>query len=103
MFHLHLERIAVRARTLRSFRAVDPWEGSRERREWTLNVYRIVAESPTRPGEPVAVPAPSSEHAIVGDPRAVRLSADEALGIETDGWHRLLPRVLARLWARGDV
>ena len=31
------------------------------------------------------------------------LRGDEALGIETDGWHRLLPRVLARLWAGGDV
>ena len=103
MIHLELERIAVRAQTLRSFKAVDPWQGDRELREWTLNFYRIVAESPARPGEPAAVPAPSPEHPIVDDPRKVLLSADEALGIETDGWHRLLPRVLARLWARGDV
>ena len=50
---------------------------------------------PARPGEPAAVPAPSPEHPIVDDTRKVLLSAD--------GWHRLLPRVLARLWARGDV
>ena len=103
MIHLDLERIAVRARTLRSFRAVDPWQDGRERREWTLNLYRIVAESAAPAGEPVLVPAPSPEDGILDDPRKVRLSADEALGIETDGWHRLLPRVLARLWARGDV
>jgi hypothetical protein len=103
MIHLDVERIAVRAQTLRSFRAVDPWQGGRERREWTLNLYRIVAENPARPGEPVAVPALSPEERIPDDPRQVLLSADEALGIEADGWHRLIPRVLARLWARGDV
>jgi hypothetical protein len=103
MIHLDVERIAVRAQTLRSFRAVDPWQGGRERREWTLNLYRIVAENPARPGEAVAVPALSPQERIPDDPRQVLLSADEALGIEADGWHRLIPRVLARLWARGDV
>jgi hypothetical protein len=102
MLHLDLERIAVRARTLRSFRAVDPWQNGRERREWTLNLYRIVAESAPA-GEPVLFPASSPEDGSLDDPRKVRLSADEALGIETAGWHRLLPRVLARRWARGDV
>lgn len=103
MFHVDLERIAVRAQTLRSFKAIDPWDGGRERQEWTLNLYRIVADNAARPGKAIAVPALSPQERIIEDPRKALLSADEALGIETDGWHRLIPRVLARLWARGDV
>jgi hypothetical protein len=103
MFHLDLERIAIRAQTLRSFKAVDPWEGGRERREWTLNLYRIVAANEALSGEPIVVPVLPPPERIIDDPRKVLLSADEALGIETDGWHRLIPRVLARLWARGAV
>jgi len=101
MIDLDLEQIAVRAQTLRSFKAADPWQGGGQRREWTLNLYRIVADNAVLVGE--AVPAPSPGERIADDPRKALLSADEALGIEADGWHRLIPRVLARLWARGDV
>ena len=101
MIDLDLEQIAVRAQTLRSFKAADPWQSGGQRREWTLNLYRIVADNAVLVGE--AVPAPSPGERIADDPRKALLSADEALGIEADGWHRLIPRVLARLWARGDV
>jgi hypothetical protein len=102
VIHIQLSQLPVRVQTLRRFSAPDPWHDGRTA-EWTLNLYRIVAESMARNGRPATIPVLTDSEKISGDPRQALLRGDEAIGIEVDGWYRLLPRELGRLWARGEV
>jgi hypothetical protein len=102
VIYIDFTQVPVRVQFLRKFTAADPWhDGSSA--EWTLNLYRMVMENQARKGQPAFVPELADSEKISGDPRQALLRGDEAIGIETGGWYRLLPRVLARLWASGEV
>jgi hypothetical protein len=96
VIHIDFAQVPVRVQILRKFTAVDPWHGGSSA-EWTLNLYRMVMEDRARAGQPAFVPELADSEKISGDPRQALLRGDEAIGIESGGWYRLMPRVLARL------
>jgi hypothetical protein len=101
VIHLDFTQMPVRVQCLHKFTAADPWRDGGSA-EWTLNLYRMVMEDHAT-GQPAFIPELADRERISGDPRQALLRGDEAIGIETGGRYRLLPRVLARLWASGEV
>jgi hypothetical protein len=99
---IHIDQVPVCVQFLGKFTTADPWHDGQSA-EWTLNLYRMVRENLVKPGQPAFVPALADSEKISGDPRKALLRGDEAIGIETGGWYRLLPRALGRLWASGEV